>query len=659
MALVRDPDTPVEQIAALIVDDSASEPVLPGLAALLGHYRGSVDEVVAVADAMRAREADRDEPSLAVLTFGADAAHLADDHAQARRLMDQALARVDDPELLLRLASHLRFIGRTADAVDILAAHVAHPAYGAAAAGIHQGALADARRHLDGEEPLGACRCGSGVDWSDCCRMREAAAIERFLDRSELHALWTAIAGYLPGSAYEGAVGKHVAEWLDLGDPDPWEPGDPEPLAQLAIEHAWIAAGADEDRDDDEDNVLSALAADPGTPPQIAAAARAWRDRVRYGLWQVADPHPAPGLWFTELLTGQELYVACAVEQTERLPRWGVLLGAMVPLDGAWRATGALIQLSPSEADALCETIQAGVEVVAGEIAGRRPGRRAGERLRRPSPFGPAEPHNVYAYEQDPASPEAAALIGRLIGAMLPRLVAELQDARATPPALANTDGEPLSLITARVAVQDASDVAARLAVHPDFEADPEDEGRWSWLGREVPAAQRAAMLAEARAQLRAEGHADSDLLELDGPNRWVRGQLRLRENELTVEVNSQHRLEGLLAILDGFGTAATVVDQTRVDPAQDLPWPAGHRPLGGGLAAPEEGWARQWLDEPVPALRGRTPRQAAGAAERPLLEGLLRQFEYDADLLAQPGQRDEETNWLRDRLGMPADPWA
>jgi hypothetical protein len=60
-----------------------------------------------------------------------------------------------------------------------------------------------------------------------------------------------------------------------------------------------------------------------------------------------------------------------------------------------------------------------------------------------------------------------------------------------------------------------------------------------------------------------------------------------------------------------------------------------------------------------VPALRGRTPRQAAGAAERPLLEGLLRQFEYDADLLAQPGQRDEETNWLRDRLGMPADPWA
>lgn len=61
-------------------------------------------------------------------------------------------------------------------------------------------------------------------------------------------------------------------------------------------------------------------------------------------------------------------------------------------------------------------------------------------------------------------------------------------------------------------------------------------------------------------------------------------------------------------------------------------------------------------LPEPVPALRGRTPRQAANGGEQPLLEALLRQWEYEADLLAAEGKQGVDTDWLRQELEMGAD---
>jgi hypothetical protein len=64
----------------------------------------------------------------------------------------------------------------------------------------------------------------------------------------------------------------------------------------------------------------------------------------------------------------------------------------------------------------------------------------------------------------------------------------------------------------------------------------------------------------------------------------------------------------------------------------------------------------RFWLDEKVPALSGRAPRQAARGPERPYLEAMLRQFEYEADLLAADGKAGVDTAWLREQLDMPSD---
>lgn len=69
-----------------------------------------------------------------------------------------------------------------------------------------------------------------------------------------------------------------------------------------------------------------------------------------------------------------------------------------------------------------------------------------------------------------------------------------------------------------------------------------------------------------------------------------------------------------------------------------------------------DEGWEKSWPDEPLPVLGGRTPRQAAEAGERPRLEALLRQFEYEADVRVASGQAGIDTGWLRRELDLNPD---
>jgi len=269
-----------------------------------------------------------------------------------------------------------------------------------------------------------------------------------------------------------------------------------------------------------------------------------------------------------------------------------------------------------------------------------------------PIPFGHAEPHGVYADDQEPVSAEMASLMGKVAGAMITRIVADVHRYRATPPAIANTDGDPMCLITATIAVEEGT--AGQLAARPDFDRDSDEPDRVTWWGALIPDGQREAMMAEAMAQLRAQGHQDVEAPA--GPQRWVRGVLRVRGREVTVEVNSQQRLTRLLGILRKVGADPVVTSEKRIDPAMDFAWASGQRASEGGAAAAAEGWEKFWLDEKVPALFGRTPRQAARGRERPYLEAMLRQFEYEAGLLAVDGKTGIDAAWLREQLDMPSD---
>ncbi|MGH3418231.1 MAG: hypothetical protein ACRDOD_01335 [Streptosporangiaceae bacterium] len=268
------------------------------------------------------------------------------------------------------------------------------------------------------------------------------------------------------------------------------------------------------------------------------------------------------------------------------------------------------------------------------------------------TPFGRAEPHGVYAGDREPVSAEMASLAGKVAGAMITRIAADVHRYRAAPPAIASTGGDPMCLIGVTIAVEEGT--AGQLAARPGFDRDSDQPDRVTWWGALIPDGQREAMMAQAIAQLRVQGHQDAETPE--GPQRWVRGVLQIRDREITVEVNSQHRLTRLLDILRKIGGNPVVTSEKRIDPAMDFAWPVGQRASQGGTAAAAEGWEKFWLDEKVPALPGRTPGQAARGRDRPYLEAMLRQFEYEAGLLAADGKTGVDTAWLREQPGMPGD---
>lgn len=126
-----------------------------------------------------------------------------------------------------------------------------------------------------------------------------------------------------------------------------------------------------------------------------------------------------------------------------------------------------------------------------------------------------------------------------------------------------------------------------------------------------------------------------------------IRASLELDGDELHIHANSQARFDRLLAQVRNLDPAATVLDETR-EPAGD---PASMKRLAArtpaapnaildpaadpALAAAVEQFTAQyekaWLDDPIPALAGYTPRQCANdPTRRPDLIALLDSFPED-----------------------------
>jgi hypothetical protein len=657
---VLDPQTPVGEVADLLAQTYAGSPIPARTVEELQSAGAAPERLVQIAEALRAAEHDagRDE-SLTYLLFAAGAAHAAGDGGQAHRLLDEALRILDildgldddddEPQIWIRIMGHLRLLGRGADALE----------------------LTEDRLRRDPEDQAAAEQYAAGISNAfklvaadgAAAHPREQAALDRFADRSDLAELQDAVAAYIPRSRYRESIEDSVAGWLSIARD--WDPRERAGLAVLVEEQAPMVATPSPDGtamedpggDDDSTGLLRDFAADGDVPAALRERVRVWREHVHYGLWQVAEPDPAPGVECIDITTGVLRYVEFPAEMIERLPRWGVLFGPVVPVEGIWRSTGNAVQLSPSEADAMAETLMDALEGLVQDLAGES-SKRAFRRARQPIPFGHAGPHDVLAYHGDGPGPQTIQLMNYVACSLLPRLTVDLHDHRAAPPAMRNSDGDPLKVISARIAVRDAATLAGRLADHADFRRDEDDPAKLVWLGRLIPEDQRAVMLANLNRGIDTDDPGIPGRPDDDGPQRWVRGQLEIAGRELTVEVNSEHRLARLLGVLTKLGESPSVIDETQVDPAQDLAWPAGPVAIPRGAAPAEEGWEKHWLDGPVPALRGRTPRETAESGDWPVLEAMLRQFEYEADILAASGQSGVDTAYLRAELNLPADPW-
>jgi hypothetical protein len=497
--------------------------------------------------------------------------------------------------------------------------------------------------------------------------------VTRFADRAALAVTAEALKAFLYRTPWDQRVKATAAVYLDGTADEDWPK---EELAGFAALMSEIALLSTEDAEDEDDSLpseelirqakeqpprqtlLEAFAADSQTPLALARRARDWNEYAVYGLWQVESPTADPGVWVRDLVTGVSRYAEFPPGALEGAPPWTTWLGCLLPVDGIWRSTDTGLRLSPAEADAIGEHVDDAVELLAASLAGDSAASLPGKP---PIRFGQAGPYGVISEFEEPMEDEYAAFVSKIVTAVLPGCVAELLRYRAAPPRMRNTDGDEMVLIKADIVV--SGDVSGLLLAHPDFEpgddhpALPDADAaatRFTWYGKSIPAVQRDAMFAEVRAQL----GAAAGPVELPEEQRWVRGAVAVSDGLIRVSVNSRKRLERLLRILSKLGADPVVVSETHVDPAQDMIFGSTAQllALAGRAGAAPEAWAEAWLDEPVPALQGLTPREAAASADQMdvfRIESLLRQFEYQAGLAEAAGLASMNVAWLRTELNI------
>lgn len=218
--------------------------------------------------------------------------------------------------------------------------------------------------------------------------------------------------------------------------------------------------------------------------------------------------------------------------------------------------------------------------------------------------------------------------------------------AGAPPPELRNTDGEPMVFCEVRFPVEgDRAEIAAALDGIGAFEAD--GEGRWRWLAPGSPP-ERAARHSRRRG-------IDPALAEFV----TSLGLIELGTAALTLSANSTERAERgreMLAARLGDLVGPPLVSHQH--PERALEEHAGAAPEEP-VELPEEALAamqsmldehyRRTLDEPIPMLDGRTPREAAATRKgRKQATDWLKQLENAEHRRAlQLGQEPYDTSWI------------
>jgi hypothetical protein len=175
------------------------------------------------------------------------------------------------------------------------------------------------------------------------------------------------------------------------------------------------------------------------------------------------------------------------------------------------------------------------------------------------------------------------------------------------------------------------------------------------------------ALAADAAFVLEEDGYV---WLEGAGASNRVLGRLALTERRLTLETQSRERAARGRALLEALlpgglrhrASSEQSLESALADrrtgprrtsrPAEDELTPELQQEIVGAMY---ERHYRAWMDEPVPALGGRTPRHAARLKTvLPVVVDLVKGIENQMDHARRNGEPWIDVSWLRSELGLP-----
>jgi len=202
------------------------------------------------------------------------------------------------------------------------------------------------------------------------------------------------------------------------------------------------------------------------------------------------------------------------------------------------------------------------------------------------------------------------------------------------PPTLVTTEGDEVVLCRAVFDVPDRAALEAALAKHPELER--QADGSYAWL---------------------------ADGADVAGFRRGF-GTFLFDKARIALETTSRQRAErgrALLEAIPGSAVAYRATSSESVERAIERR-PARSARLEAEVPAEAaeivqafyERHYRGWLDEPLPALAGRTPREAARLkSARPKIVALLKDMETHSARERREGRPAYDFSWMWGQLGL------
>ncbi len=317
-------------------------------------------------------------------------------------------------------------------------------------------------------------------------------------------------------------------------------------------------------------------------------------------LYRIEEVRPEEGFTMKDLFLGSTVEVR-ERSATRQLVRWDLIGARLMEMDGAVRLTGGIIPFPPREKRNLLEEME--------------------------------EEYIRFRAVRSGASQEAFL---KERGEFIYRLARKSLDAPL--PQLVTGDGEPFMFCRAHYGVEEEDGLAAKLGAVPGLEAEDASGTRFRWV---------EPMDEGIRSLGSVEVKGDGLFLECMSEDRLARGKSLLEEH---------------------LGGAVT----HRGDSVQD-PWAAmAERKEGSPDSGQEETPAipseveaeisrqfmdqhyREWPDVPIPALGGKTPRDAvAGKEGRAHVADLIRDIEHAEARQERARGISYDISWMWEELGL------
>jgi len=442
-----------------------------------------------------------------------------------------------------------------------------------------------------------ACPCGSGKKYKRCCLGRGGIASTYTQEDRELAV--SALSGWALSNFEEEYLAAEAEAWGDYLDRQD-ELGDSWFELSDAVVDAWF--WFDRPLPDGRLVVDAFLAADLG----LSAQARTWLTRMRQTAmraYEVTDVRPGLSVTLRDLFGGREVTVR--ERSASRSLQRGGFLGARINWTGASGQPEFDLSLLIIPQTARHDLLEV-LEVEREDWVEEHPG------------------------EDDLAFWKSMAPFFHLTW---------LEHLLDLPlPTIRNRDGDDLLYSSLHFEILDQAALATALDQHESLYR--LDDG-WGWSGE--------------------AGGEDTALAHLS-----------LRGEKLVVEVNSAERGERARALVEDLAGAHVLYQLTEHRDLMgevrerilsrlhdgDAPEPREELPpeLEEATLAQYSSHYRAWLDEPVPALDGRTPREAAGQdLLRERLAELLRQLEGFYQHALSEGNPAWDPSWMWDELGLAA----